>query len=389
MYGNLFGAPNRETFATSLLNAIRRAGDDRPIRLDRDNFCLQEERDQAKLFLAQAYDEYVAAAGRERRGVIERYVGVWLGGGGHQGPPETFAEARTGLMPRVRERIYFEQSRLQLGADIPFRLLSSELGLELVYERPEGALSLSLDQLEEWDITFEDALKTARQNLADRSREDFREVVPGFFLSPWKDGYDAARLLLAERLVGLEVKGIPVALAIRADQLAVTGSEDPSGLARLTALAQEALAQEGWLSPIPVHWKGGAWHPYVPPVDHAQYENVRRLFLHNSTRDYALQAPLLQGYHPNSKMTPYELARDRDTGIWLDVASWHEEGLPQLLPRASTVSLVRGGRSLGYFPWEKVQEVCGPLLEPLGCHPPRYCTLGFPTDEQITRMRLV
>ncbi len=388
MYGNLFGAPNRETFATSLLNAIRRAGDDRPIRLDRDNFCLQEEQDRVKLFLAQAYDEYVAAEGRERRGVIERYVGVWLEGGEQNGIPETFAEARVGLMPRVRERIYFEQSRLQLGADIPFRLLSSELGLELVYERPEGILSLSLDQLEEWDVTFEEALKTARQNLMDRSAGEFRCPAPGFYLSAWKDGYDAARLLLAERIVALDVKGAHVAMAIRPDLLAVTGSDDPAGLARLTALAQEALGQEGWLSPIPVTWRGGAWHPFVPPVDHPQYETVRRLFLQNSSRDYGLQAPLLQGYHPNSKLAAYELARDRDTGIWLDVVTWHEEGPSQLLPRASTVSLVRAGRSLGYFPWERVQEVCGALLEPLGCHPPRFATQGFPADEQITRMRL-
>lgn len=385
MYGNLFGAPNRETFATSLLNAIRRAGDERPIRLDRDNFCLQVEQDKIRLFLAQAYDEYVAAAGRERRGVIERYVGVWLEGGQAQGPPDTFAEARAGLLPRVRERIYFEQSRLQLGADIPFRLLSTELGLELVHE---DSVALTLEHLEEWDVSFEEALKVARLNLAERSQAEFRELAPGYFVSTWKDGYDATRLLLAERLVALAVKGSPVALALRADTLAVTGSEDPAGVGRLAALAQEAIGQDGLLSPIPVIWRGGAWHPFVPPVDHPHYEAVRRLFMQSASRDYALQAPLLQSYHPEASPAGYELARDRDTGHWVDLVSWDEASGQQLLPRASTVSLVRQGRSLGYFRWEKLQEVCGELLEPLTYHPPRVATLGFPTEEQITRMRL-
>ncbi|MEW6277510.1 MAG: hypothetical protein AB1758_02725 [Candidatus Eremiobacterota bacterium] len=379
MLGNLFGAPNKETFVTSLLHAIRRAGDQRAIRFDRDRFCLVVDAEKGRLFLSPAYDEYVAAEGRERRGVIERYVGLWLQGG-ESLTPDTFAEARANLLPRVRERVAFEQLRLG-GTEVSFRLLSPDLGVELVYLLGDGScLPLGNEHLDEWDVSFEEAFREARANLAERSQVGFRSPQPGFFVWSGRDGFESARLLLMERIVPLEVTGEPVALVARCDMLAVTGSQDPPGLTRLVAMAQEALGQSGLLCPAPVVWREGAWQPFMPQ----RHEGIRRLWLQTRLRDYQAQGAVLAERFPDSRVASYQLARNRDDDTWVDHTAWDDEG-EHLLPEAEYLALIREGQTLGLFRRERmVQEG---LLEPIEVFPVRYRAAGFPSPEQVSRLR--
>lgn len=372
MLGNLFGAPNKETFVTSLLQAIRRAGDERAIRFDRERFCLLVDSQKGRLSLDPAYDEYVAAEGRERRGVIERYVALWLQGGENL-TPDTFAEARSHLFPRLRERMAFEQVRMR-GTELPFRLLAPDLGLELVYQAEDGRLiPLEFEHFEEWEVSFEEALRVARENLMQRPGS-FRSPQPGFYLATGRDGLEAAGLLLVDRIARLEVRGSLVAMVPRPDVLAVTGSDDPPGLTRMVSLAAQALEMGSPLLPAPVIWRDNAWHPYMPP----RQEAIRRLWLQTRARDYAQQAAPLSGLFPDAEVAPFQISRE-----WVATSRWEGER-EQLLPECEQVALIRE-RPFGFFRFERMIELG--LLEPLELFPRRWRATGFPAPEQIAQLR--
>jgi hypothetical protein len=41
---------------------------------------------------------------------------------------------------------------------------------------------------------------------------------------------------------------------------------------------------------------------------------------------------------------------------------------------------------LGYFKWERVQEIVGDMLQPTDYYPERYSVKSFPSAEQISRI---
>ena len=122
-------------------------------------------------------------------------------------------------------------------------------------------------QLSTWGVDFDQAFEAAVSNLRAMSKEPFIKAAPGFYLSPWHDGYDSARILLPNLFEQCEVKGSPVAMLPHQDLLIVTGSEDDEGLERMASLVEEKLVGPRFLSGIPLIL-GQHWSPFELPRSH-------------------------------------------------------------------------------------------------------------------------
>jgi hypothetical protein len=112
LYDLFGGTPSPERFAKMMEAEIRAAGISAPIHFDSKLFMLQIE-DNEKHFLAlrNAYIEYQKAPRKERRGVLQRYVGHLA----DPGVSDSFDEVRPNLLPRVRERVFYHSNPYRIA----------------------------------------------------------------------------------------------------------------------------------------------------------------------------------------------------------------------------------------------------------------------------------
>lgn len=269
----LFGKPSPDRFAHMMTKAIRRQGITGPIEYDAESFRLVLSVELDRLaYLRNAYEEYCTAPWRERKAILQKYAAFTA----HPMPeiPADFEEAKPKLLPCVRDRWHYESVRLQMQIDgakvleIPTRPLADHLAFELACDFPETVASVSQNQLDEWGVSFGDALAVAVENLWAMSNEDFERPAPGIYASPWHDNYDPARLLLPDLIRQLDVKGDPVALVPNRDLLIVTGSENADGLKAVAALARQAFEDPRSISGIAVRLEGTVWKTYMPEPSH-------------------------------------------------------------------------------------------------------------------------
>lgn len=194
MLGFLLGKPSQDKFARMMTTAIRQAGREGPIEYDRAEFrlLLGTGESETCFFLSNAYQDYCNAPRRLRREILHRYAEIW--GTEQEKPSDRFDEARTKLLPKVRDRFWFQSVRLKqqaLGSnqlDNPERLLGDHLTVSLVYDLPNTMMTVSQEQLDTWGVTLEEGLLAARDNMWNISNESFVEVAPGVYVSPWQIG---------------------------------------------------------------------------------------------------------------------------------------------------------------------------------------------------------
>ena len=67
------------------------------------------------------------------------------------------------------------------------------------------------------------------------------------------------------------------------------------------------------------------------------------------------------------------------------------QGVPTLLPQVDAIYFVQGNadrglRPVGRIAWDRVLDVMGDRMEPLGLYPERYRVRCFPTDGELARL---
>lgn len=140
-----------------------------------------------------------------------------------------------------------------------------------------------------WDSDFlgvtlssDEIFQTAIDNLTRRSKLDFIELSPGLFVSPWRDGFDPARLLFVDRIAQLEVKGDPVAIVLNANMVLISGSRDLNGLDLMLTLCTENSYAPGAILVPPITLLDNYWAPYTVPDNHPlsnKMERINRLMM--------------------------------------------------------------------------------------------------------------
>lgn len=247
------------------------------------------------------------------------------------------------------------------------------------------------DQLDAWGLDFDGALALALNNLRACSAGAFEPVVQGVLRSPWRDRFDAASLLLTDRLCNLPVRGDPVIAIPSCDCLLVAGADDALALAALTELAVEAL--ETVAQPLGYELyrlQGSGWSIFEG--DSPATERLRQIRYRGDMTVYDDQKKLLDRIHENENIdlfvASYRLSDGTCTGGFVSSVQW-TRGVDALLPRADYLWFYcTTARQIVSVAWDAAMDVLGGLSPEPDLLPERYRVGSFPNDTQMTQLRL-
>src|SRR5438128_547422 len=104
--------PNKDDFARLMIDTLRQAGEPSALRYESAQFRLVADGDESQVFnLANVYEEYCRTEPDRRREVLRRVTRSWFAR--LKEVPKTFDDVHPDLLPGVRNRSYYELTRLQ------------------------------------------------------------------------------------------------------------------------------------------------------------------------------------------------------------------------------------------------------------------------------------
>jgi hypothetical protein len=342
------------------------------------------ENELARITLPNMYGSYRDAERAERMAIVAEIVQSAL----TTGLPESYEEAVEHIRPKViaearqtLDRLYMQSIGVE-PFDVPCWPLTDELTLVLAYDTGPGIIDLERSALEKWGVDADEVLDEAFGRLQRMSEEPFDCVAPGLYVSPWKDCYDAARLCLPDLFHGLELRGDPVALAPNRNNLLVTGSDDPEGLARLASLSGPLLDEDRLVHGGAIRLHDGVWEPFEPTDLAAEFAGLRRKA---DATYYKEQAELLDKINASNGeklfVAPFRVAEDKESGMTFSYTVW-QTGVPALLPKCDLIALYGEAAEVDTVvlmaKWEPIAELAGHLMQPTELSPPRFRVDEFP-----------
>lgn len=245
-----------------------------------------------------------------------------------------------------------------------------------------GEVVMPAAWLKLWDQTADDVLDLALDHLRHRSEGAFERLPSGAYRSPWRDGLDAARLLLPEVWQGLFKDQHPF-LAIPSDGalLAVPQILLPKLMEEVGRVLQSGARP---LQLAVIERIGDALmtarlqdpHPMSAPQRELKHMDlIEALRCQEQDLDAALGRP-----------SPVSMLKTNQ-GKPLTMALW-TEGAPALLPEADLIGFARAnGEALGIYSRQtlpRIHEIRGEAVQIWGPRRVRY--EGFPTAEQLARL---
>ena len=386
---------SKDEFAQLVMARLRETGMTGEISYDPEEFQISVAgKITSTLFLGNAYREYSSLAPEDRSNSLRRYVRGWLDA--HKPTPDEYADIRPDILPAVRSRNFFESARLRMVISddedtyLQYQTIGDDLGLGLVYDLPDSMKPISNKELGIWGVTFYEALEAARENI--------RHLPPqiigpkegeGVYVFTTNDGYDSSRLIILDLIRQFQVKGDYIAMAPGREMLIVAGSEDTPGLEAMIALAKKAFEQPRTVSGVALRLVGDEWESWMPEADHPLFDEFRKIRMLSSGQDYSEQKELLDRLHEKTGedvfVASYSVMQHKDTGHQLSYCVWTKDTV-SLLPQTEWIVLGGEGQAPIMAPWEKVVEIAGDLITPMGIYPERYRVEGFPTAEQLAAM---
>lgn len=393
----IFGKPSQDKFAKMMIKELRSLGVEGEIEYDADDFMLNIG--SGKQFLGNAYNEYIAAPRNKHAEVLHSYAMVSVQTTQSDGPPDEFEDAKANILPRIRDRAFMPYNRLKMMAQgiaaedisVSDRPYTDYLSIELCYDTEFTVMSVGEDQLETWGKSFDEVLGIARDNLWKISNNDFDEIAPGVFLSPWQDTHDASRMFLHDLIWQLKVKGDPVVTVPDRDHLLVAGSDDADALLALASLTKN-VNEESQRPGIAMAHRlvEKEWVPFMPPEAHPAYEDFEFLKLRTEVGNYEEQREVLNDLYEKQDIGIFvptvSVYDNEETGRPFTLCSWAND-VHALLPRTDTIAFQGEGDSLAIVGWEIAEAVVGELMVPRDdLFPVRYEVKRNPTADQFEAM---
>lgn len=385
--------PSKDAFANLVMEGVRRAGETRELVYDEEQFRVHPAGEAWPLMnLSNLYAEFRAADGPVREKVLKVAVRNWFAD--RRELPEMFEDVHPDLLPSVRSRSYSEFTRLQLAiagsedAAWPRHVVGEHLAVSLVYDLPDSMRHIQQRDLDDWGVTYYEALEAARDNLAQLPAQVLANPEQGVYISASGDNYDASRLILLDLIRRFDVQGDPVAMVPNRDTLLVTGAENQAGLAAIIAIAEKTLEQPRPISGFAFRLVEDEWTCWLPPANHVHFGHLHKLHLQSLGQEYAEQKSLLDELHEKQNkdvfVASYNVIQERTSGQLSSYSLW-TEGVDTLLPRTERVIFLQpdgseqGGKIAAYADWDRVCDAVGDLLEPTDEYPQRYRARDFPT----------
>jgi hypothetical protein len=389
--------PTQEEFRTELTRALRAAGYEGEVVEPEDGRSL-EILDGKRIDLAPFHAQFGVLPPARRQEALVKLARFLL----HPPRlPDTWAEAQPQVLPLVKRRMEVVGQELRLAAAglEPRPTYSAEITEHLVFHlgipMEFGTTEVSADAVHAWGVEPDVAFRRAAENVLARSAGSWltSSHSPGVMRSPWRDGYDASRLVLPRVIGTAPRRGLPVVIVPTPSMLLVAGSEDEEALFQLALAGRRVVDQEKGihiLRALKMGADGETWEDWLPPPGHPAHESFRFLRVIEERQDYIEQGRLLEEVAEGREvmaMAPLEIQLQALGGAVRTVTTWNA-GPPQALPKADWVVLVREGVTLGAVPWDVLEGAGTPTLTKAPGYPTRYLVEDFPEDWQLSTLDL-
>ena len=389
--------PTQDDFANVVVQALSQAGVQN-IVYDKAEFLLKYGASEGTIFLQNSFQNYCQADKLERKAIVAR-----LSSASRSVPeiPKDFKSAAPCLMPVIKEASYASLSELSLRAknldvsnlECPTKPLFGSLVVGLAYDTEHSIQQISQTAFAPWGVSFEDALRVAKDNLRERTDPNgMVQVAPDVYQSRWGDSYDSARILLTDLIYRISLTGDPVALVPNRNQLWIAGSRNPDALGTLLKVAEVAHFEPYPISPSLFLLNAGAWCVYASE-DPAFQKLAASIGRRREASDYQQQKESLNAIHEAEKIdifaASYTVYQRKEDGTEYSACVW-SRGVDSLLPKTERIVFLvdQDAKDFVIAPWDAALAVVGGLMEEeQGVQPPRYRVGSFPTEEQMARLR--
>lgn len=379
--------PSKKQFAMQVAKAIFNLNGKR-YNFDARKFALHGADSKDSIYLKNLYLEHCACPNAARPDDIKVIASVF---GQPQIPPKSFEEAKAYLRPKILRRSMLEfddlKSRIEgCGVlDTPHESIGSHLCSIIVYSTDHSMIFVSGTLLEEWGVTFQQAMEVARKNV-DASTIAWSVMGEHLNSSTSDDNYDSSRIMLVDRIRSLEVSGRHLAVVPNRETLFVVGDEDHGSIKIMFELTKN-LTEDGvrLICPLPLQLKDGKWFDWEPPKNHLVrllYDELNRNFLGGL---YQKQQELLEqlAHEPTiASFVVLEAKRGR-----FSFCFWRE-GVELLLPKTDWIVFHNAeGEIVASNAWEHVMAIVNDsVFADDTFYPTLYRVRQFPTDEQLRRI---
>lgn len=392
-----FGQPKLEDVAREATRWLRARGFERvEFHRDRSEIVAYQGDSPHQIFLGNLLHDYQRTPRRDRAALVERFMSGLTPG--DEAVPDRYEEARAKLMPVVRGAANIDIARLTSlkaeprgdGLRLASRPLVADLVVALVADLPNSMAYVNEDHLKKWEVSFEQALDDALDNLRGLPEHGgWDQLAHGVWSGQWGDSYESSRILLPDLIHRLGVSN-PVVMVPFRNTLLVTSASNEAGVA-LMANVTNAMASENnrWLSFRLLRLEGTTWSEIDPPP--SAQDVLRALDLHGEADAYASQKQLLEDilaarnedvFVATCQLMQKEGGRLSSYVVWSD-------GVDALLPRADAVVFthLEGEESRHVFlPWATVQEHFSGLMERTEHEPVRYRVRSYPERTLLARL---
>ncbi|MDJ0850599.1 MAG: hypothetical protein QNK04_19675 [Myxococcota bacterium] len=399
--------PSRQRFVAEVRRRLEAEWPGEEVRYDAAEFTYELCGDEPlRINLHNLWKSYSTCPAGERQAVMEAFVAVGVASRGFA-LPDDWKEARSHLMPRVRNRSYLnaicsngdespEQAVERITVVPSDGLVPDHLIVEIVFDLPDRTSSISRSQVETWGQSPETVFDVAMQNLRVR-RTNPTQLEPmgeGLYLSAWRDSYDASRILVPEIFRRIELRGAPLAFLFSNDVLLVSGTEEAHGVHAAAETMAQHLESARVESLIPlVLGDDDRWRAWEVPKHGDAALALRNLRVEEQAWDYGDQKAMLEARHEETGEDVFVASilviEDPKTGRRDTVGTW-SEGVDTLLPQTDYIAFLRdpeGEEETLLVPWNDAFPLVSSLLEPTPHYPPRFRARRFPTPEALTHLR--
>ncbi len=394
----------RDKFAHKLIAAMQRNGAipaEESVAYEPEQFRVRIGASRLLNF-TNFYADY-ERAGFFSRGKVLRNIATQLGAVATIAEmPKAFADAAAGVLPRLRDRSYWDINRRRITSafsdakPLPpaaryLRVMYDVFDAELVYDLPQAVITVSADHLEGWGKTLDEVWPVAIENLRKISDKPFGRSERGLYLSKWQDSHDASRLLLPEVVRKLSVQGHYLAMAPNRDLLMVADSNDDSALLEMAVRTRAMMDDSRFLSATLLRLVGDTWQPHTFAASHPLRETFERLVRLHDARGYNEQKEGLQTEVGEdafvASLSAFVRNGDSDDDF-RTYATWTKT-VVTLLPKCDFVVFIDldGARAPMRVAWADAHAVVGAVMKPYGCYPERYRVDEFPSDAQLAELQ--
>lgn len=372
--------------------------DAKMIELSSDKSTNDSDKSGLKITLDNFYNKLKTENEETRQDYLIRFLTQFK-----DGTPDTPETFKAQLYYRVRTQEEMANRTLYMngmGAE-NYKPLVTEIGdlrLEFVLDREDTLSVPTADDFETQSISPSEATKITQENMARVTTDMMWQSEDGFWISPFQDDYDGARVVSLHPKGKLPISGDPILFMPSHAVCLITDKVDAAVFLRMVEMGDRLAENHRPLSARFWTFGAGGWSPLRVATDHPAYQLIHHQSVLDNLSAYGEQKRCLDEKYEKDGIDIFVAnysALQNDKGDVLSYAVL-SLGVDTLLPKTDNVVIFdpdapKKKQASEMIEWDQFISIIGTknLVEAEGHYPMRYDFIGRLKDADFAHIRKV